>query len=401
MVERALAVLIGAVLLLSSCGRMSSPTPEPTPPEVAAATGAGSGTGANTVPSIPPPDSASTAALNTKLLRRAANDEGPSDLPLGPGDLIEITVFEVPELSGLKVRVTRPGGIVLPLLGEVPVAGKTPGQLEADLQQRLAKSYMYDPHVTVFVHERTSQRVSVIGAVRKGGVFELKGRLRLADALGQAEGLSDDADHVVYLFRRVPAGTAARAEAAAKVAGPASAGNPPAQEPAALKDSTAAKGPTTAKDPVPAKDPVRDSDGTEEVMTAINLDSLANGSEDLNVLLEAGDVIQVPRAGSIYVGGAVTRPGSLPLKSKTTVQQAIVAAGGVTNVAALSDVRLYRARANGQTDVITLDLGEFESGKSSPEVEKNDVIIVGKSVVKGVFWGLYELFRGVGVGVGL
>jgi polysaccharide export outer membrane protein len=368
---------------------MSAPTPDAKPPDPAAATRPGSGAGTNTVPSIPPQDSASTAALNAKLLRRAANDGTPNDLPLGPGDLIEITVFEVPELSGLKVRVTRPGAIVLPLLGEVPVAGETPGQLETDLRQRLTKSYMYDPHVTVFVHERTSQRVSVIGAVRKGGVFELKGRLRLADALGQAEGLTDDADHVVYLFRRVPAGTAARAEATAKVAGTSPAGAVPPKEP------------TTAKDPTSPKDATKDSEATEEVMTAINLDSIANGSEDLNVLLEAGDVIQVPRAGSIYVGGAVTRPGSLPLKSKTTVQQAIVAAGGVTNVAALSDVRLYRARANGQTEVVTLDLAEFESGKTSPEVEKNDVIIVGKSVIKGVFWGLYELFRGVGVGVGL
>jgi polysaccharide biosynthesis/export protein len=387
--ERALAILVGAAMLLSSCGRMSAPTPDAKPPDPAAATRPGSGAGTNTVQSIPPQDSASTAALNAKLLRRAANDGTPNDLPLGPGDLIEITVFEVPELSGLKVRVTRPGAIVLPLLGEVPVAGETPGQLETDLRQRLTRSYMYDPHVTVFVHERTSQRVSVIGAVRKGGVFELKGRLRLADALGQAEGLTDDADHVVYLFRGVPAGTAARAEAIAKVAGTSPAGAVPPKEP------------TTAKNPTSPKDATKGSEATEEVMTAINLDSIANGSEDLNVLLEAGDVIQVPRAGSIYVGGAVTRPGSLPLKSKTTVQQAIVAAGGVTNVAALSDVRLYRVRANGQTEVITLDLAEFESGKTSPEVEKNDVIIVGKSVIKGVFWGLYELFRGVGVGVGL
>jgi polysaccharide export outer membrane protein len=137
-------------------------------------------------------------------------------------------------------------------------------------------------------------------------------------------------------------------------------------------------------------------------MTAINLDQIAKGSEDLNVLLEAGDVIQVPRAGSIYVGGSVTRPGSLPLKSNTTVHQAILAAGGATNVAALSDVRLYRTKANGQIEVITLDLNDFEAGKGSPELEKNDVVIVGKSTVKAFFWSVYELFRGMfGVGVGL
>jgi polysaccharide export outer membrane protein len=261
------------------------------------------------------------------------------------------------------------------LLGEVPAAGKTPGELETDLRQRLTKSYMYDPHVTVFVHERTSQRVSVIGAVRKGGVIELTGRLRLADALGKAEGLTDDADHVVYLLRRVPAGTIARAQGSAQ-ATTTSAGSPPA-----------AGG---------------DSGGTEEVMTAINLDAMAKGSDDMNVLLEAGDVIQVPRAGSIYVGGSVTKPGSLPLKSNTTVHQAILAAGGATNVAALADVRLYRTKANGQIEVITLDLNDFEAGKGSPDLEKNDVVIVGKSPAKAFFWTVYELFRGMfGVGVGL
>jgi polysaccharide export outer membrane protein len=386
------------------------------------------------VPGASAQESAATASLNTKLLRRASGSGSATDLPLGPGDLIEITVFEVPELSGLKVRVSRPGMIVLPLLGEVPVAGMSPGALETDLRQRLSRSYMYDPHVTVFVHERNSQRISVIGAVRKGGVFELNGRLRVADALGMAEGLTDDADHIVYLFRRVPAGTIARAQGATKTtpspsvpapsssasSTPASSGSSAsASAPASAAPSgpsASASTPATPAPPTssPSTSPgppssapagassTADSGDTEEVMTAINLDAIANGSEDLNVLLEAGDVIQVPRAGSIYVGGSVAHPGSLPLKSKTTVHQAILAAGGATNVAALSDVRLYRTEANGHVEVITLDLDEFEAGKGSPDLEKNDVVIVGKSMAKAFFWNVYELFRGMfGVGVGL
>ena len=83
-------------------------------------------------------------------------------------------------------------------------------------------------------------------------------------------------------------------------------------------------------------------------MTAINLDAMAKGAEELNVQLEAGDVVHVPRAGSIYVGGSVAKPGSLPLKVNTTVHQAILAAGGASNVAALADVRLYRTNPDGQ-----------------------------------------------------
>jgi polysaccharide export outer membrane protein len=421
--EQRVAVLVGAALILSACGRMSSHNPAQAPNDPAAAAILNAKNGTSQVPSTPTQDSASTVALNNKLLRRASTASNPADLPLGPGDLIEITVFEVPELSGLKVRVTRPGIVVLPLLGEVPVAGKTPGELETNLRQRLAQSYMYDPHVTVFVHERTSQRVSVIGAVRKGGVFELTGRLRLADALGLAQGLADDADHVVYLFRRVPAGTIARVESGTqdptkssvtrsdgtprngttpsrtKPTGTTQAG---ATQPGATQSSTAQPGATSdgatssrttssASTPPSAEDP----GGTEEIMTAINLDAIANGSEDLNVILESGDVIQVPRAGSIYVGGQVAKPGSIVLRTNTTVHQAIVAAGGATNVAALSDVRLYRTQPDGQIKVIPLDMNDFEAGKGSPEVERNDVVIVGRSVVKSFFWGIYDLVRGM------
>jgi polysaccharide export outer membrane protein len=371
---RRLLVMLGLTgCFLSACGGVSPQTPVTQPPGGAPGSTLAAGPDAKApVSGVPSQQSAGNAALNNRLLRRSATAGAPADLPLGPGDLLEIVVFEVPELSNIKVRVSRPGTVVLPLLGEVPVSGKSPGELETDLRQRLSRSYMYDPHVTVFVHERRSQRVSVIGAVRKGGVFELSGRLRLADALAMAEGLADDADHIVYLFRQVPAGTVARVKGEA------------------------------APPPAPGGSATGETGDTEEVMTAINLDAMANGSEELNVTLESGDVIQVPRAGSIYVGGSVTRPGSLPLRGKTTVHQAILAAGGATNVAALADVRLYRTQASGHIEVIPMDLNEFEAGKGSPEVEKNDVVIVGKSAVKAFFFGVYDLFRGMfGVGIGL
>jgi polysaccharide export outer membrane protein len=356
-------------LVASSCTTTSRSAVDPP------VAGAGNAPGAATV-SLPPevpsghgsPDNADR--LNTRLFRRAAPRDTPGDLPLGPGDLIEISVVNMFELSGRKVRVPRDGGITLPLLGAVPVSGRSPAELEEDLRRRLQEKYMHDPQVSVYVHERRSQRISVLGAVRKGGVLELTGRLRLADALAMAEGLTDDADHVVYVFRRAPADAVARAQAGR-----------------AQVTESAAPGTTTE---------------TTDVMTAIDLEAIANGNEELNVPLEAGDVIQVPRAGSVYVGGQVARPGSVPLKGKTTVYQAILAAGGPTNIAALGDVRHYRTRPDGQVGVTALDLDEFEAGKGAPEVQKNDVIIVGKNSIKAFVYGTLELFSGVfGVGVGL
>ena len=156
--------------------------------------------------------------------------------------------------------------------------------------------------------------------------------------------------------------------------------------PTALAKPDAGGGPGGAQGAAPAM---------ADVMTTIDLEKIANGDEGFNVPLEAGDVIQVPRAGAIYVGGQVTRPGSFVLKGKTTVHQAILAAGGPTNIAALADVRLYHTAPDGAITVEALSLDKFEEGQAAPEVKKNDVVVVGKSVGKAIFYGTLDFVRGV------
>jgi polysaccharide export outer membrane protein len=304
-----------------------------------------------------------TGALNGLLLNRVSPPGGEADLPVGGGDLIEISVFEVAELSSLKVRIPLRGTITLPLLGSIPAAGRTAIELEDDIRQRLRQRYMHDPQVSVFVHEHKSQRISVIGAVRVGGVFTITTRLRLADALALAQGLTDDADHVIYLIRRLPAGTMMRAQAGTPLERPA--------------------GP-----PVPGAP-------TEEVMVPIDLDALVQGNEELNVALESGDVLNVPRAGSYYVGGSVERPGPFLLRARTTVAQAVMAAGGVRDDADWSDVRVYRPKPGGGQEVLAFSLNDFEAGKEAPEVQKNDVVMVGRSLGKAFFFGTLNVLKGV------
>src|SRR5207244_11976137 len=116
--------------------------------------------------------------------------------------------------------------------------------------------------------------------------------------------------------------------------------------------------------------------------TVIDLDKLATAKDEVNLELQAGDIVAVARAGSYYVGGEVTRAGSFYLKARTTVAQATVNAGGVKDVADWDDVRLYRRRPDGSTEVQTFSLNEFEHGKPSPELQADDVGVVGKSAVK-------------------
>jgi polysaccharide biosynthesis/export protein len=318
--------------------------------------------------------SGSSSALNLRLMEQAAKSGDTGDLPVGTGDLLEISVFEVEELSKIRVRVPGRGVISLPLVGQIEAAGHTTAELEDEIRARLQKKFMHEPQVSVFLQEQQSQRISVMGAVRKGGVFSITRPLRLADALAMAEGLTDEADRDVYVIRRAPASAVSAAAARSGATG--------------VTAATAGGG--------------AGGNGTVEVMAPIDLTELADGREDLNVPLQAGDVVNVPRAGSVYVGGSVERPGSFLLRGKTTAQQAIFAAGGVKDVADWSDVRLYRKSPSGKVEVTTYDLEAFEKGAAAPELQRNDVLVVGKHAGKAFLYGFLDFFKGaLGVAKGI
>jgi len=118
-------------------------------------------------------------------------------------DVLEISVFKVPELSK-SVQVANTGTINLPLVGEVAAAGKTAAEIEKDLTQQLGAKYLKSPQVTVYVKEHNSQRVTVEGAVRKPGVYPIRGTLSLLQLIATAEGLDKDLySKDVTVFRTV------------------------------------------------------------------------------------------------------------------------------------------------------------------------------------------------------
>ena len=126
------------------------------------------------------------------------------DYRIGPSDLLEVSVFQVPELSR-TVRVNSRGGLTLPLIGEVQAGGLTGQQLEARIAQRLQEKYLQDPQVSVFIKEFVSQRVTVSGEVVKAGVFPISGRTTLMQAIAMAGGLGkfgDENDVKVFRDRR-------------------------------------------------------------------------------------------------------------------------------------------------------------------------------------------------------
>jgi polysaccharide biosynthesis/export protein len=119
---------------------------------------------------------------------------------IGPMDVLDISVFNVPELTK-TVEVAGNGTINLPLLGEVPAAGKTTQQLERELTAKLGAQYLQNPQVTVMVKENNSQHVTVQGAIEKPGVYPLKGKTTLLELVAMAGGFKDTSDSSVLVLR--------------------------------------------------------------------------------------------------------------------------------------------------------------------------------------------------------
>ncbi|MHB8530558.1 MAG: polysaccharide biosynthesis/export family protein [Caulobacteraceae bacterium] len=126
------------------------------------------------------------------------------DYRIGPLDKLDITVFEVKDLTIEKMQVDASGEILLPLIGAVRAQGRTTTELSGEIAARLAGRYMQNPQVSVVVEEAVSQKVSVEGAVNEAGVFEMKGRTSLLEAVAMAKGASKDANlHRVSIVRAV------------------------------------------------------------------------------------------------------------------------------------------------------------------------------------------------------
>jgi polysaccharide export outer membrane protein len=142
-------------------------------------------------PNLPPPD-----AVN----RPSAG----ADYRIGAQDMLDIDVSQVPELSK-PFEVDTGGNLLLPLVGQVRAAGRTPAELSEDIANALKKKYMKDPQVVVSVKEAQGQKITVDGAVGQPGVYPLNGPTTLMQAVSLAKGADPHFAnvHKVAIFRQV------------------------------------------------------------------------------------------------------------------------------------------------------------------------------------------------------
>ena len=298
---------------------------------------------------------------------------------IGPEDLLEISVFEAPELNR-SIRVASNGELSFALLGMVRAEGLTPRELEIVLQELLRRTFIKDPHVGVFVQEMESHPVAVVGAVQLPGVFQIRGPRTVLEMLSMAQGLSPEAGDKVLVVRgrrsvllvdRM-ADTRSSEDASARPAG-----------------DLGGEGFVLLE---------RMGEAQSSNVIEIDLkDLVESGDAGLNVLVYPGDAVKVPRAGVVYVVGEVNRAGGFRLNTneKVSVLQALALAEGLTATAAKGRVVIVRNDATGQRQENLIDLGRILAGKDpDPILEPNDILFVPNSTTKvAIYRGLEAVIR--------
>jgi len=304
-------------------------------------------------------------------LARATTESQAGESRIGPDDLLSISVFEAPEMN-CTVRVSASGEISLQLLGAVRAAGLTPRELESVLQGQLRRTYMKDPHVGVFVQELQSHSVSVVGAVKMPGVFQIRGTKTVIEVLSMAQGLADDAGSEVLIMH----GAEYAESDSSNGPDPALPGTAPAPARGALAKNRVSP-PTTPEE----------NGEIEE----INLKKLLESADSaLNVPVRPGDIVKVPRAGIVYVVGEVQKPGGFVLQNNENISvlQALALAEGPTHTSAINRARIIRTDpATGNRTEIPMNLGQILSGKNPDTfLQPKDIVFVPNSAAKSVFY---------------
>ena len=267
-----------------------------------------------------PPDPPVPAATPQPPAERAAVG---SDYRIGADDEVAVTVLQAPELNR-TTRVSQQGTISLPLLGTVNAMGLTSMELELAIEEALGQRYIKSPEVTVQVTEVRSRPVAVGGAVSRPGIQQVRGATRLLEVISQAGGLSDEAGDTVVVVRK--------------------------------------------------------GEGDELVPFEIPLKPLMESRDPaLNVAIHPGDTVTVRGADTVYVVGAVKKPGAFAMRGneRLTVLQALALGEGLVPTAAQKDALVVRTGPDGRREEIAVDLSAVLKGKH-PDVPlaAHDVLFV-------------------------
>lgn len=267
--------------------------------------------------------------------------EMPAPLKIAPGDLLHITVFDVPEMTQ-DVRVGAKGEAQMALIGNIDLAGLTGEEAAEGIARELRnRKLLLSPQVNVLIKEFASQGVSVIGEVQHPGVYQVLGSRSLLDLISMAGGLTNVADTRITVKRRR---------------------------------------------------------GSEQTITVKLKTDDPDTSLNNNVQIYPGDLVLVPRAGIVYVLGEVNHPGGFVMQDsgKITILQALAQAGGASRTASLNNSVLLRKNERGYLSN-KLPLDKIARGQGEDlELHANDIIFVPNNKLRSIMHDTQGVVAAIG-----
>jgi polysaccharide export outer membrane protein len=357
-----------------------------------------------------------------RTLTMGSKSSAPHDYVIGSGDLLDITVFDVPELSK-GVRVSQTGTISIPLIpARLHVAGLSETQAEEKIAELLeANGLVSHPEVGVAVKEHRSQPITVVGAVQHPMVYQADRDVTLLEVLAEAGGISNDAGDTVIVTRRrlVSSIEVANPQTVPATSAPGSGEPPPLDsvatpEPAEKRADASPKAPSfpsaeeMAHANPPATSTTTDANSSpsnpDSTSITINLnDLLETGDTRNNIQLHAGDVVTVPHAGIVYVLGAVTRPGGFVVsndRTQLTTLKVLSLAGGLTTVAKTQHAVIIRKDDTGKQTETPVDLKKVLNRQSEDiTMHPSDILFVPDDRTKQALIKTAEIALGIGTAV--
>jgi polysaccharide biosynthesis/export protein len=265
------------------------------------------------------------SAVTRSEVPTSPSSQTATNLRIGPGDLLTITLFDVPELQQVA-RVSETGDVVVTLIGNMHLAGLTVAEAQSILESEYrTRKFLVNPHVGILITEYATQGVSVLGEVTKPGVYPLQGPHTLLDIISVAGGLTQLAGSTVSVRRR---------------------------------------------------------NGAEIVVYLDANDPQKALGQDID--LQPSDTVLVSRSAVVYVVGDVVKPGGFPMQNNgtLTVLQAIALASGATKTAALSHAKIIHRTQSGfqESDI---HLAQLMQGKS-PDIPlaPEDIVFVPNSKLR-------------------
>ena len=270
-------------------------------------------------------NSAQTVSAFDAATQKEAVPAPDSSLRIGAGDLLEFSVYNVPDLA-TKIRVSSNGDAYLPLIDYVHVSDLTVEEAQAVIEKKLSDGgFLKDPHVTLFVDQSASQGVSILGEVTRPGVYPVLGQQRLFDVISAAGGLTDKAGKNVSITHR----------------------------------------------------------NQQDKPSTVELARHLEDRPENNVQVYPGDTIIVRKADIVYVVGDVARPSGFVMeRGGLTVLQAVALAGGATQTAKLNGAQIIRKTDAGNVGT-PIELKKILQAKA-PDIamQADDILFVPSSLSK-------------------